>query len=159
MAPTVFRQGAFRFFFFSREELRMHVHVTHTDGEAKFWLEPNIELALNQGLSHKQINEALVHAHQEEIINAWHSHSEIEVSLVSNKGFWLLLDNDELFVSYAEFPWFKQATVEQITTIERQSSAHLYWPLLDVDLAVESIRNPASFPLVAKPNPSFQRTR
>lgn len=85
--------------------------------------------------------------------------SEIEVSLVSNKGFWLLLDNDELFVSYAEFPWFKQATVEQITTIERQSSAHLYWPLLDVDLAVESIRNPASFPLVAKPNPSFQRTR
>ena len=76
MAPTIFRQGAFRFFFFSREELRMHVHVTHTDGEAKFWLEPNIELALNQGLSHKQINEALalVHAHQEEIINAWHSH-------------------------------------------------------------------------------------
>ncbi|WP_319026038.1 DUF2442 domain-containing protein, partial [Acidithiobacillus thiooxidans] len=63
---------------------------------------------------------------------------------------WLLLDKDELFVSYAEFPWFKQATVEQITTIERQSSAHLYWPLLDVDLAVESIRNPASFPLVAK---------
>ena len=85
--------------------------------------------------------------------------SEIEVSLVSNKGFWLLLDNGELFVSYADFPWFKQATVEQITTIERQSSAHLYWPLLDVDLAVESIRNPASFPLVATPNLSFQRTR
>ena len=85
--------------------------------------------------------------------------SETEVSLISNKGFWLLLDNDELFVSYAEFPWFKQATIEQITTIERQSSAHLYWPLLDVDLAVESIRCPASFPLVAKPNPSFQRTR
>jgi hypothetical protein len=53
MAPTVFRQGAFRFFFFSREESRMHVHVTHTDGEAKFWLEPQIELAMNQGLSKK----------------------------------------------------------------------------------------------------------
>ena len=53
MAPTVFRQGAFRFFFFSREEQRMHVHVTHTDGEAKFWLEPQIELAMNQGLSKK----------------------------------------------------------------------------------------------------------
>lgn len=85
--------------------------------------------------------------------------SEIEVSLVSNKGFWLLLDKDELFVSYAEFPWFKQATVEQITTIERQSSDHLYWPLLDVDLAVESIRNPALFPLVAKCNPSCWRAR
>ncbi|MBE7566531.1 DUF2442 domain-containing protein [Acidithiobacillus thiooxidans] len=64
-----------------------------------------------------------------------------------------------IFVSCVEFPWFKQATVEQITTIERQSSAHLYWPLLDVDLAVESIRSPALLPLVAKPNPSFQRTR
>jgi hypothetical protein len=51
MAPTVFRHGAFRFFFFSREETRMHVHVAHTDGEAKYWLEPQIELALNQGLS------------------------------------------------------------------------------------------------------------
>ncbi|BBP05575.1 hypothetical protein TPL01_02660 [Sulfuriferula plumbiphila] len=51
----------------------MHVHATHTDGEAKFWLEPKIELALNQGLSQKQINEALalVHAHHEEIAHAW----------------------------------------------------------------------------------------
>ena len=87
------------------------------------------------------------------------STSEIEVSLVSNKGFWLLLNNEELFVSYAEFPWFKQATVEQIITIGRPSSNHLYWPLLDVDLAVESIRDPALFPLTSKPNPSFQRTR
>lgn len=76
MAPTVFRQGAFRFFFFSREEARMHIHVTHTDGEAKFWLEPKIELALNQGLSQTQISEALalVHAHNEEISHAWRTH-------------------------------------------------------------------------------------
>ena len=78
--------------------------------------------------------------------------SEIEVSLVSNKGFWLLLDNEELFVTYAEFPWFKRATVEQITTIERPSVNHLYWPMLDIDLAVESIRDPTLFPLIAKPN-------
>ncbi|MHB1659823.1 MAG: DUF4160 domain-containing protein, partial [Acidithiobacillus sp.] len=59
-------------FLFSREESRIHVHVTHTDGEAKFWLEPEIELALNQGLSQKQVGEALalVHAHHEEIIHA-----------------------------------------------------------------------------------------
>lgn len=54
----------------------MHVHVTHTDGEAKFWLEPKIELALNQGLSQKQVNEAqaLVHTHHEEIAHAWRIH-------------------------------------------------------------------------------------
>lgn len=85
--------------------------------------------------------------------------SEIEVSLVSSKGFWLLLDDEELFVSYGEFPWFKQATVAQITTIERPSSNHLYWPLLDVDLSVESVRNPALFPLISKPNPPSQRPR
>lgn len=54
----------------------MHVHVSHTDGEAKFWLEPKIELALNQGLSQKQLNEALslVHAHHTEVIDAWRTH-------------------------------------------------------------------------------------
>lgn len=76
MAPTVFREGAFRFFFFSREETRMHIHVAHTDGEAKFWLEPQLELAMNQGLSQKQVNEAwsLVKQHEKEVRDAWHTH-------------------------------------------------------------------------------------
>ena len=76
MAPTVFREGGFRFFFFSREESRIHIHVAHTDGEAKFWLQPKIELAMNQGLSSKQANEALllVQQHYEEILNAWSQH-------------------------------------------------------------------------------------
>ena len=81
------------------------------------------------------------------------STSEIEVSLVSNKGFWLLIDEEELFVSYADFPWFKQATIEQVTTVERPSAEHLYWPLIDVDLAVASIRDPAAFPLISRLNP------
>jgi hypothetical protein len=76
MAPTVFRHGSFRFFFFSREEPRMHVRVAHTDGEAKFWLEPQIELAMNQGLSSRQLSEAssLVQDNCEEITNAWRSY-------------------------------------------------------------------------------------
>lgn len=76
MSPTVFREGGFRFFFFSREESRIHIHVTHANGEAKFWLEPNIELAINKGLTGKQINEALlsIQHHREEILNAWHEH-------------------------------------------------------------------------------------
>jgi hypothetical protein len=78
--------------------------------------------------------------------------SDIEVSLASNKGFWLLLKNDELFVPFAEFPWFKQATLEQITAVEWPTANHLYWPLLDIDLAVDSIRDPSQFPLIAKPS-------
>lgn len=76
MAPTIFREGSFRFFFFSREEPRMHVHVSHPDGEAKFWLEPQVQMATSVGLSAKQLKEAevLVLAHAEEIKNAWHTH-------------------------------------------------------------------------------------
>jgi hypothetical protein len=47
MSPTIFGDGSLRFYFFSREESRMHVHVKGSDGEAKFWMEPEIELAQN----------------------------------------------------------------------------------------------------------------
>lgn len=73
--------------------------------------------------------------------------SDVEVSLVSNKGLWLLLGEEELFVPFAEFPWFKKATIEELSSIEWPTPNHLYWPLIDVDLSVESIRNPSNFPL------------
>lgn len=76
MAPTILRQGPFRLFFFSREEPRMHVHVSHPDGEAKFWLTPNIAPATSVGLSERQLREAqaIVAEHIEEIRHAWHRH-------------------------------------------------------------------------------------
>ena len=76
MSPTVFREAGYRFFFFSREEARMHVHVQAQNGEAKFWLEPDIELALSIGLSQREIKEALrlVQEHQNDIRNAWKRH-------------------------------------------------------------------------------------
>jgi hypothetical protein len=76
--------------------------------------------------------------------------SEAEVTNISAHGFWLLLGNEELPVSYAEFPWFKKATVEQILTVQRPTKNHLYWPQLDIDVSVESLRKPQAFPLVAK---------
>jgi ribosomal protein L16/L10AE len=76
MSPTIFREGPFRFYFFSREETRMHVHVQSSAGEAKFWLEPHIELAHNYGLNMRQINAAyrLVEKHAHEIRKAWKTH-------------------------------------------------------------------------------------
>ena len=76
MSPTIFREDGFRFFFFSREELRLHVHVTCADGETKFWLEPSIELAQNYGLSDRQLRaiEALVRKHEHDIRSAWQQH-------------------------------------------------------------------------------------
>ena len=57
MSPTIFREKGYRFFFFSREETRLHVHVYCADGEAKFWLEPEIELARNYLLSRLQLKQ------------------------------------------------------------------------------------------------------
>ncbi len=76
MAPTVVRDGQFRLFFFSREEPRMHVHVAHPDGEAKFWLTPQVALATSTGLSGRQLREAqaVVETHIKEVENAWNHH-------------------------------------------------------------------------------------
>jgi Protein of unknown function (DUF2442) len=72
------------------------------------------------------------------------------VTKVSTHCFWLLLGNEELAVPFAEFPWFKKATIEQLADGKRPTEDHLYWPQLDVDLSVESIRKPESFPLVSR---------
>jgi hypothetical protein len=76
MSPTVFRSGGFRFYFFSREENRIHIHVHSESGEAKFWIEPTVVMAQNHGLSTREINEAqrLVEEHQNEIRSAWYEH-------------------------------------------------------------------------------------
>ena len=75
---------------------------------------------------------------------------EAEVTNISKHCFWLLLGNEELAVAFKDFPWFKNATVEQITDVQWQTLDHLYWPALDIDLSVQSIRSPGSFPLVSK---------
>jgi hypothetical protein len=76
MSPTIFRSGDLRFFFFSREEACMYVHVQSPDGEAEFWLEPVIAVAQNHGLKGRSIFEALrlVRQHEQEIRRAWHAH-------------------------------------------------------------------------------------
>lgn len=76
MPPTVHRAGNFRYFFYSREETRMHVHVSHPDGEAKFWLTPDVSLAESRGLSSHQLRtaERFVKYNQTELQNAWRTY-------------------------------------------------------------------------------------
>jgi hypothetical protein len=76
--------------------------------------------------------------------------SAVEVTNVSPHCFWLLLGGEELAVPFSDFPWFKRATIEQLAAVERPTPDHLYWPQLDIDLSVASIRNPDRFPLTSK---------
>ena len=90
--------------------------------------------------------------------------SPVEVTNVSTHGFWLFIGQRELFVSFRDFPWFKEASVGAITRVELPSPHHLYWPDLDVDLAVESIEHPEKYPLLSqvrshKASPPSSRAR
>lgn len=69
MSPTVFKEGGLRFYFFSREESRMHIHVSEQAGEAKFWIEPQIEPAQNHGLSEAELKDAWKLIKEHESVN------------------------------------------------------------------------------------------
>jgi hypothetical protein len=85
--------------------------------------------------------------------------SAVEVSSLGPEGFWLLVDERELFVPFKEFPWFQDARIREIMLVERPSPHHLRWPDLDIDLAVESIEHPDRFPLCSRVRPSQQLRR
>lgn len=76
VSPTIFREAGYRFYFFSREEARMHVHVHHETGEAKIWLEPEVMVAENYGLSERRLATALrlTREREDEIREAWTAH-------------------------------------------------------------------------------------
>jgi hypothetical protein len=76
--------------------------------------------------------------------------SEVEVTQISKHGIWVLIGEKERFLSFENFPWFKDASVSAIHNVELLNEHHLYWPDMDVDLAIESIEDPGRFPLVAK---------
>lgn len=76
MSPTILREGGFRLYFYSREEPRPHVHVSSSRGEAKFWLTPDVELAMNRGLRFREIVEVrrIIGRHLDEILAKWQEH-------------------------------------------------------------------------------------
>lgn len=76
--------------------------------------------------------------------------SVVEVTHVSSHGFWLLLGGEDLFLRFSDFPWFRHATIGKLAAVERPAPNHLYWPELDVDLSVSSIRNPGAYPLISR---------
>ncbi|MCZ7626915.1 MAG: integron cassette protein [Candidatus Methylomirabilota bacterium] len=78
------------------------------------------------------------------------STSPVEVTNISSHGIWLLTPERELFLSYEDFPWFKDAPIGKVLTVEEPMLGHFYWPDLDIDLTIEMIDHPDRFPLKAK---------
>jgi len=78
------------------------------------------------------------------------STSQIAVTDISPDGVWILASDEELFMPFTEFPWFKKATIEQILNVIEEAPGSYHWPDLDVDLSLNTIRNPESYPLKAR---------
>ena len=76
--------------------------------------------------------------------------SEVEVTNISPHGVWLLVRGRELFMPYADFPWFRDQPVKAIVKVEEPFPGHLRWPEIDVDLTVDMIEHPERFPLAAR---------
>jgi len=80
--------------------------------------------------------------------------SIVEVTNVSKHGFWLILEERERFLAFDAFPWFREATIDDLLNVELAGPGHLRWPALDIDLAVDSIDRPGDYLLFSKAAPA-----
>jgi hypothetical protein len=87
------------------------------------------------------------------------STSAVEVTNIDAFGFWLLVRGKEYFLPYEEYPWFRDARVRDILNVALRGQDHLHWPALDVDLSVESLDRPESFPLTYQGRAAAPRRR
>ena len=74
--------------------------------------------------------------------------SPVEIN-ITRFGLWLCLHDEEFFLTYEEYPFFKNAAIPDIYDVELHHNKHLHWPNLDIDLSVEILKNPHHFPLIS----------
>lgn len=77
--------------------------------------------------------------------------SKVEVINISKHGLWLIVANKEYFLDFKQYPWFSRAPIDQIMQIEIHHGKFLHWPALDIDVEIDTLENPAKYPLVYEP--------
>jgi Protein of unknown function (DUF2442) len=74
----------------------------------------------------------------------------VEILNVSPHGFWLMVHEQEHFLDFEHFPWFRKATLDQLFDVVLFHGTHLHWPGLDVDLDLDRIEHPEKYPLISR---------
>ena len=69
------------------------------------------------------------------------------VTSISKFGFWILCDNKEYFINFEDYPEFKNASVDAIFDVQFLSPKQLRWQYLDIDIEIDALQNPESYPL------------
>lgn len=72
--------------------------------------------------------------------------SEVAIH-TSSFGIWLIVHDTEYFLSYKDYPWFREAKISDIDDVELLHGVHLHWRALDVDLDLDALDNPEKYPL------------
>lgn len=75
---------------------------------------------------------------------------DVEVLNISERGIWIYVGGKEYFLGTENYPWFRNATIAEICSLEILHGRHLHWPDLDVDLELDCLENPDKYPLEAK---------
>ncbi|MFH0898905.1 MAG: DUF2442 domain-containing protein [bacterium] len=73
-----------------------------------------------------------------------------EIQNISRQGIWIFAKDQEFFLSFAKFPWFKKATIDQIYNFKFHHGKHLHWPALDIDIDIRSLQDPEAYTLEYK---------
>jgi hypothetical protein len=73
--------------------------------------------------------------------------SDVDISLVTAKGFWIFVQTKEYFLSFDDYPWFRDARIAEIMNVELKNQYHLRWNDLDVDIDLDSLEHPERYPL------------
>ncbi len=71
----------------------------------------------------------------------------VSVENITPFGIWLFVKEQEYFLSYENYPYFKDQTLYSIQNVQLLHGYHLYWPELDVDLEIDNLENPGKYPL------------
>lgn len=85
--------------------------------------------------------------------------SKPEVTDISPFGIWLIYRGNEYFLDYESFPWFLNAPIKKIFAVAEESSEHLRWPELDIDLSLNSIKAPEAYPLIYEPSEEYRKNK
>jgi len=75
----------------------------------------------------------------------------VTVENITPFGIWLFVKGREYFLSYKDYPYFREQTLKSIQAVQLLHGYHLYWPELDVDLEIDNLENPEKYPLKSKP--------
>ena len=76
--------------------------------------------------------------------------TSVNIENISPFGIWIFVKGKEYFLSYQDYPYFKDQSIKSIQNVKLLHGFHIYWPDLDVDLEIDNLENPKKYPLKSK---------